>query len=50
VDPQPQHRYHFDCPWCDRSVVVGESLRTAMLTYGCLSCGGTVTADAFVDR
>jgi len=37
----------FHCPDCGETMTVNESMRDALLDYGCVVCGSTVSPMAF---
>lgn len=37
----------FICPECHEQIDVNESMRLALIEYGCVVCGATVTGTAF---
>ncbi|MEF8775151.1 MAG: hypothetical protein V5A43_01450 [Haloarculaceae archaeon] len=37
----------FVCPQCHEEIDINESMRLALVEYGCVVCGATVTRAAF---
>ena len=41
--------FEFCCPACAESLTVNEPMKVALVSYGCVICGASITEDAFAE-